>query len=217
MIKRFSNSALWIIGLNVIIFLATAVLFFIKPGIAPYLAFSPNNLLHGMYIWTLVTSMFIHANLGHLVVNMLSLVFLGSFVERLIGSKRFLAIYFISGIMGCLVFALFALSPFNKIPGLGISMETMAVGASGAIFGLAGMLAVLTPKLPVYIMFIPIEMPLWIGVSLMMLLFTILTAIAKLPIGNAAHLGGLLAGIAYALYLRHKHKRKARIISNFYR
>ena len=87
-----------------------------------------------------------------------------------------------------------------------------AVGASGAIFGLAGMLAVLTPNLPVYIMFIPISMPMWFGTILIMFGLWAISASFNLPIGNAAHLGGLLVGVLYGLYLVNKNKHKAALI-----
>ena len=168
--------------------------------------------------WTLITSMFMHANIFHIAVNMLSLFFLGSFVEKLINKKRFIGIYLLSGIIGGLFFILFSFSPLNGIPGLGISnLDMMAVGASGAIFGLGGLLAVLTPKVPVYIMFIPIAMPLWLGITIMFVVLLLITAGAGLPIGNAAHLGGLLTGLAYGFYLRKKYKKKIALLDRYFR
>jgi membrane associated rhomboid family serine protease len=92
-----------------------------------------------------------------------------------------------------------------------------AVGASGAIFGLGGMLAVITPQMPVYILFIPIAMPMWLGVIISLALLWILSVVAGLPIGNLAHLGGLLAGLVYAFYLRKKYRRFFDIVSNHFR
>jgi membrane associated rhomboid family serine protease len=100
--------------------------------------------------------------------------------------------------------------PFFGVP------DAAAVGASGAIFGLGGMLAVLTPRMPVYIMLIPVPMPMWFGVTFMLLLLWALSVLAGLPIGNSAHLGGFLVGLAYALYLRKKYRRRARAISRYF-
>ena len=208
--KKFFNAVLWLIGVNFVFFLASNVLIFSNPDYIKYIAFSPDNFVHGQYLWTLITSMFMHAGVAHLFVNMFSLLFLGQFLERLIGSKRLLGIYFISGLIASLFYVLFAYL-FNQNPAI------YAVGASGAIFGLAGMLAILTPKLPVYIFFIPIAMPMWFGVILILMVMWIFSALANVPIGNAAHLGGLVTGIIYALYLKNKHKRKARIIADFYK
>ena len=148
--------------------------------------------------------MFTHLYLWHLIANMLSLFFLGTFLEKIVGTKRFLWIYFISGIMGSVCYIIFS------NPGI------PAVGASGAIFGIAGMLAVLTPKMPVYIMFIPIAMPMWFGVILIMLVLWLLTISVGLPIGNTAHFGGLIVGLTYAAYLRHKHPYKTQMISDHF-
>lgn len=168
--------------------------------------------------WTFITSMFMHGSFFHLFVNMVSLFFLGSFLEKLIGKKRFFTIYMITGIVGGLFFLLFSLSPLSSIPGIGISdPEMIAVGASGAIFGLGGVLAVLTPRVPVYLMFIPIAMPLWFGILLMFTILYIITATAGLPIGNAAHLGGLVVGLAYGFYLRFRYKKKVAVLDRYFR
>jgi len=76
--------------------------------------------------WRIVSSMFLHIGYLHLLMNMLAVYFLGSAVERIFGSWRFLFIYFLSGIGGGLASFAFA--------------ETVSAGASGAIFGLFGAL-----------------------------------------------------------------------------
>jgi len=216
--KRITSYTFWIVAVNFVIYLAMTFLSLI-PNFDRFIfqnvAISLNNVLAGR-VWTIITSMFMHGSVSHLVMNMFSLLFLGGFLERLIGSKRYLGIYFVSGIIGSLVFLLFSIYPLSIVPGLGARPETLAVGASGAIFGLAGMLMVLTPKMKVYILFIPIAMPLWLGLSSMLILFWILSAFAGLPIGNTAHLGGLITGAVYASYLRGKHKARAKLIADFY-
>lgn len=91
------------------------------------LAVSPYSLAAAP--WQLVTAMFAHGSLDHLAMNMVSLWWLGTLLERMEGSGRFALVYFASGIFGNLVFALC---------GAGY-----AVGASGAIFGLLGAVTVL--------------------------------------------------------------------------
>ena len=90
-----------------------------------------------------------------------------------------------------------------------------AVGASGALFALGGLLAVLTPKLKVLAFFI-IPMPMWFAMIFLLGILWILTFTAGLPIGNAAHLGGALVGIGYGFYLRNKYKRKTKMISKYF-
>ena len=152
--------------------------------------------------------MFMHAGLGHLFVNMISLVFIGSFVERLIGKKRFLGIYFAAGLFAGLFFVLIAWLT-------GSDLNIYAVGASGAIFGLGGLLAVLTPWLPVLVMFI-IPMPMWLAMVVLMFGLWAVSLAAGLPIGNIAHLGGLLVGLGYGFYLKKKYPRKTKMISRYF-
>jgi len=206
--KRILNASatFTLIVINVAVFIAALLLSLAYPDIINNLALNPSYISSGQKLWTIITSMFMHAGVFHLFANMLSLMFLGTFLERLIGKKRFLAVYFISGVVASLSYVL--LSFGNDIP---------AVGASGAIFGIAGMLAVLTPKMPVYIMFIPIAMPMWFGTIMIMVILWLLTVSVGLPIGNAAHFGGWIVGLAYAFYLRKKYPQRTRMISNHFR
>ncbi|PKP56937.1 MAG: hypothetical protein CVT89_05335, partial [Candidatus Altiarchaeales archaeon HGW-Altiarchaeales-2] len=88
---------------------------------------------NSLSIYTLITSIFFHANFTHIAFNMLALLFMGSFLEGIIGTKRFLQVFFITGIVGGLAFLL-----ETSITG-GISF---ALGASGAIFGISGALMI---------------------------------------------------------------------------
>jgi len=107
------------------------------------LALTPSLILSGGAIWTLITSMFMHGSFFHIFANMFSLFFIGTFLERIIGKKRFFWVYMISGIVGGVFFVLASL-----IFG---GLDVPAVGASGAIFGLLGVLAVLVPWSKVYL------------------------------------------------------------------
>ena len=195
-----------LVVIDVIIYLVVSSLAYNNPGIMDFVALKPLDILAGRNLWTIFTSMFMHASPWHLIMNMLSLIFLGSFLERLIGKRRFIWIYFLSGIFASLFFVFFA-SLFN------IDINASAVGASGAIFGIAGTLAVLTPKLPVFIMFIPIAMPMWFAIILIMVVLWVLSLIANLPIGNTAHLGGLIVGLICGFYLRARYKKKVYLLN----
>ena len=215
--RKRTSVALTLIFVNVLLFLIAFPIVLFNPGLMKYLAITPSLIIQGQALWTFLTSMFMHGGLFHLFANMISLMFLGGFLEKLIGQKRFLGLYFASGLIGALLFVVLALmfgGPGNSIVG---DPAIGAVGASAAIFGLAGMLAILTPRLSVYIMFIPIAMPMWFGVILIMFGLWGISAGAGLPVGNTAHLGGLLTGVTYALYLKYKYKRKTDMISNHYR
>jgi hypothetical protein len=208
---RFSMTLLLII-LNIAFFILTFSLGFFKDTcdktICNNLALTPSYMLHGEKLWTIFTTMFVHGSAFHLIVNMMSLFFLGSFLENLIGKRRFIIVYLISGIIASLFFAGFAALSGETLP---------AVGASGAIFGLGGVLAVLTPKVPVYILFIPIAVPLWIGMGLMLAVLWIVSAAFGAPVGNTAHLGGFIAGLAYGFYLRFRYRRKIKMLDHYFR
>ena len=94
-------------------------------------------------------------------------------------------------------------------------MNVYAVGASGAIFGLGGLLAILTPRLPVLVFFV-IPMPMWMAMIALLGILWIFSLGLDIPIGNVAHLGGLLLGVAYGLYLKYKYPRKTQMISKYF-
>src|SRR3989339_835699 len=204
-VRRFWNLTLWLIGVNVLIFLIWAILQYIYGDLALYwIALQPSAILQGQNIWTIITSMFMHANVFHLFANMASLTFLGGFIEKIIGSKRFILIYFLSGLIASLFFVGLSFI-FNE------NLAIPAVGASGAIFGIAGLAAILVPKMKVYILFIPIAMPMWFATIFLLLIMWLASGLFGLSIGNFAHLGGFLTGIVYGAYIRVKYKRSAKM------
>jgi membrane associated rhomboid family serine protease len=130
--------------------------------------------------WMLITHMFAHGGFEHLLYNMFALVLFGSILERVIGSRRFLVLYFVAGFFA----------------GLGaMFMYPASLGASGAIFGILGALTVLRPRLTVWVGGIPMPMILasvvWGSIDMIGLLFPGQTA-------NMAHLVGLAFGIMVA-------------------
>jgi len=119
---------------------------------------------------------------------MLVLYFFGSYLIGMVGEKRFLFVYFAGGLLGnILLLALATLDPFR-----------VAFGASGAVYAIMGVMAVMRPRLKVYLWFlIPID--LWIVVIAGMLI--IFPGVAW-----QAHLGGLALGVAAGLYFRKKER-----------
>lgn len=212
MIKKgfFSTYTGIIISLNVFFFLIAVILYSIygENLVTPWIALMPSKIISGKALWTFFTSMFMHAGIGHLFVNMVSLAFIGGFVERLIGKRRFLWLYLGSGLFAGLFFVLISYLT-------GVDVNVYAVGASGAIFGLGGILAVLTPRLPVLVFFV-IPMPMWAAMAFLMFGLWALSLSLNLPIGNVAHLGGLIVGLIYGFYLRYKYPRKAKMISRYF-
>jgi len=208
--KKISSYTGALIAANVIAFVFVFVLMgiFSDSAVISYVALMPSVILSGSNLWTFVSSMFMHAGLGHLFVNMVSLMFIGSFVEKLIGKKRFLGLYFAGGLFAGIFFVLVALVS-------GTDMNVYAVGASGAIFALGGLLAVLTPRLPVLVFFV-IPMPMWAAMGVLMFGLWALSLGLGLPIGNTAHFGGLIIGVGYGFYLKRKYPRKTRLIRRYF-
>jgi membrane associated rhomboid family serine protease len=142
--------------------------------------------------WTLVTCMFIHASIWHILANMITLYFFGSYLNRLLGTARFLIVYFAGGILGSIVFLL--LPPSGGL--------ALAVGASGAIFALGGVLAVMRPKLRVLVFPIPVPLPLWIAIIGIFVIFSFLPNVAW-----QAHAGGLALGLVAGYIFRRRERR----------
>lgn len=205
-ISRMSFTSI-IILLNVIFFAVMS--FFGQDFILNYIALKPSNIIQGKYLWTFITSMFMHGGIFHLFVNMLSLFFIGSLVEKILGAKRYLYFYLGAGLFASIFFIVISVLTHANL-------EIGAVGASGALFGLIGLLMLLTPNLPVFVMFIPIPIKLKYAAPGMLILLWIVSALADVPIGNTAHLGGLLAGIAFGIYLRKKFKRKTKVLDKLF-
>ena len=144
--------------------------------------------------WRLLTAFFIHIGLPHFLHNGLSLFIFGSRIERFLGRARFLLIYFAAGFAGNLAQLLFS--------------DVVCAGASGAIYGLMGAALAVTQAtkktldgLSFYIM------ALFIVIGIVQGLMT--------PgIGNAAHIGGMIAGYLLTLLLVHSDKNRAAATQN---
>lgn len=113
-----------------------------------YIAIKPALVFSGKSLWTFFTSILVHGGFFHLFANMFSLFFLGNLLEKIIGSKRFFWVYIFSGLLGG-IFYIFSAYFFGDL-------SVAAVGASGAIFGLLGVLAVLTPNSRIYLIVGPL-------------------------------------------------------------
>jgi membrane associated rhomboid family serine protease len=142
--------------------------------------------------WTIITSMFVHANIWHILTNMVTFYFFGSFLNRLIGVKNLLITYFCGGILGGIFYLLMS-NPY-----------AVAVGASGAVFALGGALTVLVPKLKVMVFPIPAPIPLWAAVIGIFIVLSLLSLSPRIGIAWQAHLGGLVFGLVAGYFFRKK-------------
>ena len=203
-LSSVSLNTLFII-INVLAFIVFTIFITLDVLSIDFVAIKPSNILGGQYLWTFLTSMFMHAGFFHLLVNMLSLFFIGSLVEKIIGRKRYFWFYILSGIFAGLAFVLLSLI-------FATDFNAYAVGASGTLFALIGLLVLLTPNLPVYVMFIPIPIKMKYAAPGILILLWIISIAGNVSIGNTAHLGGLIIGLIYGLFLRIKYKNKTSYI-----
>ena len=188
------------------------------PSAIAFFALRPSSIVAGENIWTLVLHMFAHGGILHLFVNMFVLFSLGGLCERLIGKRRFFGVYFISGIFAGALSVAAALL-FGR--GIGISIvgspEDFMVGASGAIFALAGLLMALLPRLRFSIIFLPFfSLPALVMVPLVLFLTWIVSIFAGWNVGNVAHFGGFLIGAGYGYYLRLRYQRKVALLERHF-
>lgn len=177
----------WIIKANLATFLVFMLLrletFYVL------LALSLDGLKHGM-IWQPFTYMFLHGSFAHIFFNMLTLYFLGPETERAMGSKHFLAMYLISGVLGGLGWIWLSPQP-----------HALCVGASGAIFGVLAAFATLYPRrqLTLLVFFIfPVTMMAWqLVAGLALIEFMLAGGGRGSGIAHTAHLAGAFAGFLY--------------------
>ena len=178
------HSALILIGIMVVIFIIQNL----SEGFTELFVLQSSEIYSRP--WILLTSVFLHGSLIHLLSNMFALGLFGMILENITGTKKFLIIFLISGIA-----ASFAASFFYSA----------ALGASGAIFGVLGALAAMRPKMTVWTYGVP--MPMFVAAAFWLLL-DIGGVFYPSSVANIAHIAGLAAGIAFGLKLREKTSAK---------
>jgi membrane associated rhomboid family serine protease len=134
--------------------------------------------------WTLITAMFIHADFWHFFFNMIVLFFFGRALSNLVGQNKLLLVYFIGGIAGNALYLL-----------LGDSLS-IAVGASGAVYAVAGALTMIAPRIRVLLYFI-VPVPLWVVVLVFFVIWSFVPGVAW-----EAHIGGLVVGLIAGYFYR---------------
>ncbi len=207
-----------LIIINVVFSLVSFVIFAYEK--IDYIALKPTNIIKGEYLWTLLTHMFAHGSPMHLFINMFVLFSLGGLSEKIIGKKRFFWFYLISGLFAGVLSFLLSINFGQTEIGSRIfgSPDAFMVGASGAIFAIAGLFVMLLPKLRFMIIFLPFfSLPAYIMVPLVLLITWVATIMGNFPIGNVAHFGGFLAGLTYGYYLKTKYSKKVLLLRKMFR
>lgn len=172
----------------VILLIILNVLLYIASVISPEIVYNLGLWSGADFLyrpWGIITSLFMHGNFWHIFANMLTFFFFATTLRGFLGNSRMLLIYFVGGVVGGLFFVALAGS------------NTVAIGASGAVFALGGALALLRPRLRVMIFPIPAPMPLWVAMLVIFVILSFMPGVAW-----QSHLGGLLTGLALGYLFR---------------
>jgi len=155
----------------------------------------------GFELLTLISSMFMHGSPMHLLMNMIILILLGVPFEDRIGSRSFLRIYLISGFFGSLLTG--SISLWN-----GDEVDTIHIGASGAVFGIMGAFVLLYPRLEIPMLLGPIFMhrvPVFLSTLVFVAMETLYVALGTSDgIGHGTHMASFIAGVFLAPYYSNK-------------
>ncbi|MGQ0733246.1 MAG: rhomboid family intramembrane serine protease [Acidobacteriota bacterium] len=180
---------------NVIAFLVSLAV----PDIIVRLGVVPAAVFERLTVWQLVSYMFLHGGVGHLLINMLSLWMFGTELERTWGTRFFTKYYFVTGIGAAFTTLLWSVSPLPYGESL---YDSVMIGASGAVYGVLLAYGMWFPHRPIYLYFVfPIPAKYFV---------MIIGAIAFLSsigsggggVAHTAHLGGLVVGYLYLKGLR---------------
>lgn len=142
-------------------------------------------------IWRFVTSVFLHGGFVHLLYNLFALGLFGSMLEKFIGSKRFLFVFFVTGILANLI---------------SVNFYDSSLGASGAIFGIIGALVFVRPLMVVWAFGLP--MPLFIAGGLWAV-GDLIGFFVPSNVANLAHLSGMFFGLLLGAVYR---KRSLQVV-----
>jgi len=181
--KSYLTPLLVLIGINVILYIVIRV----KPDLILSLGLIPAIIADRP--WTIITSIFLHGGLWHILTNMVTLYFFGRYLCTLLGGGKFLTVFFTGGIIGNLLYLPLG---YPYIP---------VIGASGAVFALGGVLAVMRPKLRVIVFPIPVPIPLCAAVIGVFLIVSFFPNVAW-----QAHLGGLVSGLAMGYFFKKRER-----------
>ncbi len=193
--QKRAHVTLLLLWSNILVFLA--IQFLVLPGGRNALeeftmrwGLVPSRFMDGAF-WQPLSTMFVHFHPLHLFANMLALWSLGTPIEKTIGSNRFAWLYFVSGATGSLFVILWALIFQDD------TLFTPTIGASGAVLGILGALAVFYPNSRLLVFFFPMKArTAAIGFGLISILLAVSNLIPG--ISHMGHLGGLVGGVLYS-------------------
>lgn len=201
--SRSGSGLTRIILINVFIFLIMNItVALIKfngggPSLVYWLAIPGNISLAVMHAWTLVTYMFIHDGLMHILFNMLWLYWIGKIFVEYIGSKKLVGVYLLGGLSGGILYLIIAMiAPLYFY-------NTFLLGASAGVMAVVIATAMLLPDYVIHLLFFgPVRLKY---LALVSFILTSVLDISQNTGGKIAHIGGALFGVLYML--QHKNGR----------
>jgi rhomboid family protein len=180
-----------------------------------YLGLQPYLVVHRLYLWQLVTYLFLHGGFFHIFFNMFALWMFGPDLEQQWGGTEFLKFYFLCGI-GAGIFDVVLTTMFG-------SPNSLTIGASGAIYGLLLAFGLIFPNRPIFIWFIiPIPAKWFVVIIGAIEFFSELSGPGS-GVAHLAHLGGMLvaylylrgSGLSGRMQLQYEEWRRARLRRKF--
>ncbi len=201
-------ATLGIIAINVVIYFIQSIspvyynYFVLNFGLIPY------EIISGVNLQTLITSMFIHGSFVHIFFNMYILLIFGPAVERKYGPALFIVFYIFCGVLAGVIHSYIT---FLFIP---VEAYTITIGASGAIFGVMAAYAVNYPNQYLFLFFFT-PLKAYIAITLFFVLETVLGLAGLFGVSSSiahfAHVGGFIAGVIFALIYRQLTRRGPKI------
>ncbi len=192
--KRLSVTT-WLIIVCVMVYMLDP---FINGFFREWLHMSTEHVIWNLQYWRFIGFQFLHADLQHLIFNMIGLYFFGPLVEQYLGGKRFLAFYLLCGIFGAVLYLVLNLGGYivgREIPFLLVNdPASQLIGASAGVFGILIAGAFLAPKATVLVFFI---LPMKLAtMAYLLVAYSVITMFihGSNAGGETAHLGGALAG-----------------------
>ena len=177
----------WLLIVNLGVF-AVALLLDFREASVEFGKFTIREGIAGVQVWRLITFQFLHGDFGHLLFNSIAIYFFGAFVEQQLRSRAFLVFYLLCGVAGALGYAaLVSVSDAYRDVGV--------VGASGGIFGILVVAAMIAPDMRVQLLFPPVTLTMRL-MAILMLGWGLLVVVTggRNAGGEAGHRGGALAG-----------------------
>lgn len=137
--------------------------------------------------WRFLSAIFLHGSVAHLLLNVFALGLFGSILEGIVGGRRFLFVFFVTGVFANLV---------------AVNFYASSLGASGAIFGVIGCLILLRPLMVIWAFGMP--MPIFVAGIIWVVGDVIQSFVPSSSVGTIAHLSGIFFGALFGLFYRRR-------------